>query len=316
MKILFIDTVHPSLRFLLEKSGHTCENGSSWSKEEVLHRIQGYDGIVIRSRFRIEREFLDKATSLRFIARAGAGMENIDVTYAESKGIRCLHSPVGNRDAVGEHALAMLLALYTNLLRADKEVRLGQWRREQNRGVELAGKTVGIVGFGNTGQAFARKLSGFDCQILAYDKYKQGFGSSSVQEAAMETLFNECDILSLHIPLTGETHHLVNDEFLGRFGKNITVINTSRGQCLNTDDLVKYMVSGKVTGACLDVLEYEDVSFESSMIPSGDTWHYLVQSDRVILSPHIAGWTVESNEKMARILFEKISAYAASSAQK
>jgi D-3-phosphoglycerate dehydrogenase len=280
------------------------------NKEEIKNIFHEYDGAVIRSRFILNKELLGYAPKLKFIARAGAGMENIDVAYAESKGIACINSPEGNRDAVGEHAIGMLLSLLNNLNKADKEVREGKWIREGNRGIELDGKTVGLIGYGNTGSAFAKKLSGFDCHVIAYDKYKTNFSDSFVKEVMMKDIFSETDILSLHIPLTGETEYLVNDLFINSFKKTILLINTSRGRCVKTDDLVKNMKSGKVAGACLDVNEYEETSFEKSQaeIQKTEAWEYLRHSDKVILTPHIAGWTVESNEKMARVLFEKIKA--------
>jgi D-3-phosphoglycerate dehydrogenase / 2-oxoglutarate reductase len=308
MKILFIDTVHPLLATLLQKEGHECIDGSKLSLDEIKKTLSQYEGAVIRSRFIFNTELLDCGTNLKFIARAGAGMENIDVDYARQKGIECINSPEGNRDAVGEQAIAMLLALFNNLLRADKEVREGKWIREGNRGVELQGKTIGIIGYGNTGSVFAKKLSGFECNALAYDKYKKGFGNSFVKEAKMQDIFNEADILSLHIPLTNETEYLVNDSFIQSFKKNFYLINTSRGRCMNTDDIVANLKSGKILGACLDVNEYEDISFESSKTGGmkSESWDYLISSDKVVLTPHIAGWTHESNEKMARVLFEKI----------
>ena len=307
MKILFIDSNHPSLHQTLEKAGHVCHLHYDWTKEEIIQNIHLYDGIIIRSKIKITKAFLDKATNLKFIARAGAGMENIDVAYAESKGIKCIHAPEGNRDAVGEHALAMLLALFNNVLRADKEVREGKWLREENRGVELMGKTVGIIGYGNMGSAFAERLKGFGVKLLVYDKYKTNFGNECIQESSLERIFDEADIVSLHVPLTAETERMVNDTFINSFRNNIYIINTARGKCLNTDDLVMNLKSGKVLGACLDVLEYEMTSFETldlTMLP--EAFQYLTKSDKVILSPHIAGWTIESHRKIAMVLAEKI----------
>ena len=307
MKILFIDSNHPSLHQTLEKAGHVCHLHYDWTKEEIIQNIHLYDGIIIRSKIKITKDILDKATNLKFIARAGAGMENIDVAYAESKGIKCIHAPEGNRDAVGEHALAMLLALFNNVLRADKEVREGKWLREENRGVELMGKTVGIIGYGNMGSAFAERLKGFGVKLLVYDKYKTNFGNECIQESSLERIFDEADIVSLHVPLTAETERMVNDTFINNFKKNIYIINTARGKCLNTDDLVMNLKSGKVLGACLDVLEYEMTSFETldvTMLP--EAFQYLTKSDKVILSPHIAGWTIESHRKIAMVLVEKI----------
>jgi len=309
MKILFIDSNHNLLHETLQKAGHTCDLNYHWTKDEILANIHKYEGIVIRSKIKITAEIIDKATHLKFIARAGAGMENIDVTYAESKGIKCLHAPEGNRDAVAEHAIGMLLSLFNNLCRANKEVREGKWIREGNRGVELKGKTVGVIGYGNMGSAFAERLKSFGVKILVHDKYKKNFGNDQIIETSLEQIFEEADVLSLHTPLTDETHYLINDAFINKFKKNIYIINTARGKSLNTADLVKNMQSGKVLGACLDVLEYELVSFEnidSQNLP--EPFRYLAQSDKVMLSSHIAGWTVESNEKIAQLLAEKILA--------
>jgi D-3-phosphoglycerate dehydrogenase / 2-oxoglutarate reductase len=309
MKILFIDSNHSLLHELLEKAGHSCDLNYDWTPEEIINNVHFYDGIVIRSKIKITKEIIDKATRLKFIARAGAGMENIDVSYAESKGIKCLHAPEGNRDAVAEHTIGMLLSLFNNICRANKEVREGKWIREGNRGVELMGKTVGIIGYGNMGSAFAKRLQSFGVKILVYDKYnppKSG-ENTFITKATPDEIFEESDILSLHVPLTDETNYLIDDEFISRFKKNVYIINTSRGKCLKTTDLVENIKSGKVLGACLDVLEYEMVSFEGldkKSLP--EAFQYLVQSDKVMLSSHVAGWTHESNEKIARILASKI----------
>ncbi len=307
MKILFIDSNHSLLHETLEKAGHTCDLNYDWTKDEIINNIHLYDGIVIRSKIKITKEIIDKAERLKFIARAGAGMENIDVAYAESKNIKCLHAPEGNRDAVAEHALAMLISLFNNLCRTNKEVREGKWIREENRGIELMGKTIGIIGYGNMGSAFTQRLKGFGVKVLAYDKYKNNFGNDFIIETSLQQIFDEADVVSLHTPLTDETHYLINDTFINQFKKNIYIINTARGKCLNTADLAKNLKSGKVLGACLDVLEYEMTSFENidiAMLP--EAFQYLVKSDNVILSPHIAGWTHESNEKIARVLANKI----------
>lgn len=308
-RVAFIDSVHSSLQAELEKSGFTCDMLYELRNEEIIEKLSTYEGAVIRSKFRIDRAIIDKAINLKFIARAGAGMENIDVEYAERKGIRCLHAPEGNRDAVGEQAVGMLLMLFNNLGRADREVREGKWIREGNRGIELMGKTVGIIGYGNMGSAFAQRLKGFGVKVLAYDKYKTAFENEFVTEATLDQLFDQADVLSLHVPLTDETHYMINDEFINKFRKDIYIINTARGKALNTADLVKNMRAGKVKGACLDVLEYEALSFEkieASALP--EPFQYLVKSDRVVLSPHIAGWTHESNEKIALALAQKIIA--------
>ncbi len=307
MKVLFIDSNHPVLQEMLEANGIVCDLHYSSSYEEILKIIPDYQGVVIRSRFKITAEFIDKASGLLCIARAGAGMENIDVEYAEKRGIRCLHAPEGNRDAVGDQALGMLLCLSNNILRADREVRQGIWIREGNRGFELDGKTIGIIGYGNMGAAFAKRLRGFDVKVLVYDKYKKDFGDDFIIESDLDTLYAQCDIVSLHTPLTEETHYLINQSFLEKFKKPIILINTARGKCLNTAHLVEAMKVGKVTGACLDVLEYEKVSFEgldTHALP--EPWQYLIRSDKTVLTPHIAGWSHESNYKIGKFLAEKI----------
>ncbi len=307
MRVLFIDSSHPLLHETLEKSGHTCDLNYQWTKEEIINNIHLYDGIVIRSKIKITKEIIEKASKLKFIARAGAGLENIDVEYAQNKGIVCLSAPEGNRDAVAEHTFGMLLALFNNLCKANKEVREGKWIREGNRGVELFGKTVGIIGYGNMGSAFAERLKGFGVKILVYDKFKTGFGTDTIIETTLNEIFEKADVVSLHTPLTDETTYLIDSAFINKFKKNIYIINTARGKCLNTADLVKNIRSGKILGACLDVLEYEATSFENIDLTNlPEPFQYLITSDKVILSPHIGGWTAESNEKIARILVEKI----------
>lgn len=308
-KILFLDSNHPSMLEMLRGNGFVCEEDYTSSKEEILKKLPDYQAVIIRSRFRLDREFLDAGINLKCIGRAGAGMENIDLAYAESKGIFCVHAPEGNRVAVGEHALGMLLSLMNNFRRADAEVRNGIWKREENRGVELTGKTVGIIGYGNMGSAFAKVLRGFDVKILAYDKFKTGFSDEYVTEATPEGIFANADVLSLHVPLTAETRGLVNAEYLGSFRKNIWLINTSRGPVVNTEALMKAIHSGKLIGAGLDVLEYESVSFENlSADELPRAFQELRTSDRVILSPHVAGWTHESHLKIAEVLATKVAA--------
>ena len=306
-KILFLDTVHSYLQEELERSGMKCELNNTSTYEEIKNIIHEYNGIIIRSRFKLDKSIIDRATNLKFIARAGAGLENIDIAYAGSKGIHCIHAPEGNRDAVGEHALGMLIALFNNLCKANAEVRNGIWIREGNRGIELMGKTVGIIGYGNMGTAFAKRLQGFEVKVLAYDKYKQNYADTYAIEATLENIFEEADVLSLHVPLTDETNYMVNDTFINKFKKNIYIINTARGKVINTNDLVKNMRSGKVLGACLDVLEYENLSFENiEKVHLPEAFEYLIKSEKVVLSPHIAGWTQESNLKIAMVLAEKI----------
>lgn len=308
MKIIFIDTTHPILTEMLKRQGFSCDDKSKLSKEEIAEILPNYAGMVIRSRFKIDRDFIDKGTNLKFIARPGAGLENIDVAYAQSKGIACLRSPEGNRDSVAEHALGMLLSLFNNLKRADLEVRNGIWRRTENWGVELKGKTIGILGYGYMGEAFAQRLSGFGVKVLAYDKYKQNYigASNYLEESSLEQIFEACDVLSLHLPLSAETNQLVNTAFIHQFKKNIYLINTARGGIVNLTDLAAAIESGKVLGACLDVFEFEDSSFESTSQLLSEGMECLTKSDKVILSPHIAGWTHESNKKIAQVLAEKI----------
>ncbi len=308
-KILCIDSNHDVLHEALMQQGFHCDLFWNKPKEELVQMIPDYDGIVIRSKFKITKDIIDSAPKLKCIGRVGAGMENIDVAYAVEKGITCLSAPEGNRDAVGEHALGMLLMLMNHLKRADHEVRNGIWKRAENRGHEICGKTIGIIGYGNMGAAFAKRLQGFDCKILAHDKYKCGFGQGHVTEATLEEVYEQADIVSIHLPLTEETSYYINDAFLSSFKKNMYVINTARGKCLNTADLVKHLETGKVIGACLDVLEYESLSFEqldASALPA--PMQYLLQSERVILTPHIAGWTHESNYKMSKVIAEKMIA--------
>ena len=306
-KILFIDTVHSILKQRLSVLKYQCEFDLKSSKEEIENKIEHYSGLVIRSRIPIDKQFLDKATHLKFIARSGAGLENIDVDYAKEKGIKVFNSPEGNKDAVGEHAIGMLLMLFNQLKKGDKEVRNRTWDREGNRGLELSGKTVGIIGYGNMGSALAKKLSSFDCKIIAYDKYKSNFGNAFVTEVDLATIFRETDILSIHLPLSKETNHYINNAFINQFNKPIYIINTARGNHIVTKDLVKNIKSGKVLGSCLDVLEYEAPSFEVINAEQFSTdFQYLTKSEEVILSPHVAGWTEESYLKLANYLAEKI----------
>lgn len=308
-KVLFIDTAHPSLQQGLDKLGFQCDYFPDYQYDDFSLIIGEYEGVIIRSKVKMDEEMLTAAHKLEFIGRVGAGMENIDVAAAEKLGIRCLNAPEGNRSAVGEHALGMLLMLFNHLKKGDAEVRHGLWLREENRGIEIEGKTIGIVGYGNMGSAFAEKLSGFGAVVLAYDKYKTGFSDRFVTEVSLENLFEKTDILSLHVPLTGETRYMVNLDFLNKFRKNIWFINTSRGKVVKTKDLVSALKSGEVLGACLDVLEFEDLSFENvevDKLPRAFT--ELIKMQNVILSPHVAGWTHESNLKLAATIVDKVKA--------
>ena len=304
MRILFIDIVHPFLKKELEKKNHICDIAYNKTRDEILSIILDYEGIVLRSRIKIDYDFLNKCQGLKFIARAGSGLENIDVIEAAKRNIKCFNAPEGNRQAVAEHTLGMLLSLFNNLNKSDKEVRKGIWERENNRGIELFGKTIGIIGFGNNGSALAEILSGFGVCILAYDKYLDNYPYKS----DMRTIFQQANILSLHIPLTTETTYLVDKDYIKRFEKPIYIINTARGKCVNTKDLVSAMKNGKVLGACLDVLEYEKTSFEDLERKELLTeLQYIFDSEKTILSPHIAGWTKQSKLKIAEVLFQKIN---------
>lgn len=306
-KLLFIDSAHPDLKERLEIDGYQCDYYPEFGYDDYKRIIKDYKGLIVRSKIKIDKPILDNATSLIFIARVGAGMENIDFDYAKSKGIVCLNAPEGNRDAVAEQAIGMILSLFNNLNRADQEVRKGIWQREKNRGIELGGKTVGIIGYGNTGSVFAKKLSGFGVDVIAYDKYKKGYSDEFAKETNMNEIFQRSDILSLHIPLSDETTYMVDANFLNQFNKHIYLINTSRGKVVKTTDLVHQLESGKVKGACLDVLEYEGFTFEelnSEKLP--EAFISLIKMENVILSPHVAGWTNESNYKMADVILQKI----------
>jgi D-3-phosphoglycerate dehydrogenase len=306
MKVLFADSAHPLLSETLVKYGVECHH-PELTRESAKEILNQYDGVVIRSRFKFDREMLDASKQLKFIARVGAGMENIDVAYAESIGIACLNAPEGNRNAVGEHALGMLLGLLNNMIRADREVREGQWRREENRGYEIEGKTVAIIGLGNNGSAFAKILQGFDCRVIAYDPFIDKSPWQHVHLCSMDEVFETADIVSLHVPLKDDTHYLVDKNWIENFHKSFWIINTARGKCLKTADLIEAIQAGKILGAGLDVLEFEALSFEKADTAPPE-FQWLTQSDQVVLSPHIAGWTHESNTKMARILASRILA--------
>lgn len=305
-KILFIDFPHASMETELRALGYSCVK-KDISYDELFNTAQDYVGYVIRSKFIIDKQMIDKSIHLRFIARIGAGMENIDTEYAKSKNIACLNSPEGNADAVGEYVIASLLSMLRNLKKADTEVRKGTWDRNTNRGIELNEKTVGIIGYGNMGKCVARKLSAFGCTLLAYDKFKSGFSDEYVKEVSLEEMQHAADIISIHINYLPENHYYVNGEWLEAFRKNIYFINTSRGKAVNTHDLVNALENGKITAAALDVLEYEDIHLINKPKENWDKdMHYLAQSDRVILTPHIAGQTFESSEKHVHVLIEKI----------
>jgi D-3-phosphoglycerate dehydrogenase len=310
IKILHLDSNHPLLWEQLQQAGFENHADYISTKEEVEAKIQEYHGIVIRSRFKIDKHFIDKATNLQFIARVGAGLESIDCDYATSKNIKLIAAPEGNSNAVGEHAIGMLLSLMNKLNRADKMVREGKWIREGNRGYELEGKTVGLIGYGNMGKSFAKKLRGFDVKVLFHDILTT-VGDQNAKQVSLEELQKQADVLSLHLPWTPQTDKMVNANFINQFAKPFWFINTSRGNNVVTDDLVSALESGKIIGAGLDVLEYEKLSFENLFIDQQKpaAFDYLLHSEKVLLTPHIAGWTFESHQKLAQVIVGKIKAF-------
>lgn len=301
--ILIVDDVHPIFIEQAEALGYPCDYRPDIKVADALEILNQYWGLLIRSKFLVTKEVFDKAPNLCAILRAGAGMDNIDEAYALSKNIILLNAPEGNSDAVGEHAVGMLLSLMNNLNRADAEVRSGTWNREGSRGYELKGKTVGIIGYGHMGRSFARKLRGFEVNVIAYDKYATGFSDEHVREVSMEEIVRHCDVLSLHTPLTAETNGLIDDEYLFHFKKPIFLINTARGKIVKTQAVLNAIKQGKVLGAALDVLEVEKFPAMNDQ-----AWfHELKQSGRVLLTPHVAGWTFDSYRKISEVLAQKLA---------
>ena len=307
IKILHLDSNSPILIEQLQNLGFINHEDFVSTKQGIEDKIQDYQGIVIRSRFKIDKNFIDKATNLQFIARVGAGLESIDCDYAKSKNITLIAAPEGNANAVGEHTLGMLLSLFNKLNIADLEIKSGSWNRESNRGHEIEGKTIGIIGYGNMGKSFAKKLKGFDCDVIFYD-ILENIADANARPVTLNELKQKADIVSLHIPWTNETNKMVNDSFINSFKKPFWLINSSRGNNVVTSDLVNGLKSEKILGAGLDVLEYEKLSFETlfteNEIPKA--FRYLLQAKNVILSPHIAGWTIESHQKLAQVIVDKI----------
>ena len=306
--ILIVDDIHPVFIEKAEALGYTCNYEPTITPAEALQIIGIYEGLVIRSKFLLNREYLDAATNLKFICRAGAGMDNIDEPYAAEKNITLINAPEGNMDAVGEHAVGLLLSLMNNFNVADAQIRAGSWQREANRGYELKGRTVGIIGYGFMGHSFARKLSGFGVDVIAYDKYKTGFSDKYAREVSMEEIVKHSDVLSLHIPLTAETDGLVTDEYLYHFKKPIFLINTSRGKTVKVKAVLNAIKQGKILGAGLDVLETE----KFPTLGEQDWYPELNQSTKVILTPHVAGWTFESYRKISEVMAEKLQALLSS----
>ncbi len=307
MKILIADQMHPSLLPMLEACGWQCDYKPDFRRNDIISCLADYDGLIIRSKTRIDEELLTQATRLQFIARAGAGLDMIDLDATARMNIQLFHAGTGNRDAVAEHVLSMLLSLFNNLNQADREVRQAIWDRESNRGVELMGKTVGLIGYGNNGSATAQRLSGFGCRVLAYDKYRSNYGDVYAQESSTAEIQREADVLSLHVPLTDDTRNLVDADFIAAFLKPFYLVNVSRGEVVDTSALVKEIKTSKVLGACLDVLENEKLSQLTN--PQQEAFDYLRTSPNTILTPHIAGWTHESYVRINEVLVEQISAW-------
>ena len=307
-KVLITDDLHSLLKEGLIADGYEVDNRPDIAPEQVLAIINEYTGLVINSKVYAGAELLGKATKLKFVCRAGSGLEVIDLPFAAAHNIAAFNSPEGNRNAVGEQALGMLLGLLNNIVIANGETKNSQWLREKNRGEELSGKTVGLIAYGNTGEAFAKLLRGFDVQILAYDKYKTGFGNEYVKESTLEEIFGKADVLSLHLPLTTETQYMVDYNFLSSFKKPYWFINTSRGKVLRTADMLRALEEGKIKGAALDVLENEKLS--SYTAEEQELYNRVAAKPNIILTPHIAGWTHESKRKIAETLLNKIRALA------
>ncbi|MFC0261635.1 2-hydroxyacid dehydrogenase [Fontibacter flavus] len=303
-KVLIIDEMHLSIIPMLESEGLTVDYRPEIKRQEILEIVGDYVGLIIRSKTPIDRELLEKATKLKFIGRAGAGLDKIDLAYLAEHDIQLFHAAEGNKDAVGEHAIGGLLALFNHINRADLQVRKGVWKREENRGEELQGKTVGIMGYGNMGSAFAKKLIGFDVRIIAYDKYKKGFGNQFVEEVDFTELVEHADVLSLHVPLTPETKDFLSLEILNKFKKPFYLINTARGEIISFETLNKALDLGVLKGAVLDVLENEKFSAFSEEQKA--SFAKLAKRENVVFSPHVAGWTFQSYEKINQVLVEKM----------
>ena len=308
--VVFLDTVHPILRDRLTDFGFKCIDATSLEKKECVKLLHNAFGIVLRSRFRVDKEFLKDAKALKFIARSGSGLENLDLSYCKKRSIAVFNSPEGNRNAVGEHALGLLLNLLNNISKSDKEIRSKKWDREGNRGEELDGKTIGIIGYGNNGRAFAKKLRGFEVNILAYDKYKSDFSDDLVNETTLLDVYEKSDIISFHVPLNKETNHWVSDTFFSQLKKPIYLLNIARGEIVDTKSLLDAIEKGQIKGAGLDVLEFEPSSFSPFLesLPVHINKR-LFDSKKIILTPHVAGWTKESYYKLSNVLASKIKSH-------
>jgi D-3-phosphoglycerate dehydrogenase len=307
MKCLIVDPLHPSIHELLGNTQLAYDYEPDITREEIKDRLKDYDGLLIRSKTKVDQDLLSEAVKLKFVARAGAGVDNLDEAYLKAHNIAIINAPEGNRDALGEHVVGLILNLLNKISVADKQVRQGLWYREDNRGEELSAKTVGLIGYGNMGRATAKRLAAFGCKILAYDKYLHNYGDAFVEEATLSRLHNEVDILSLHIPLTAETKGMVNQAFFEKFKNDLIFINAARGEIVPNHDLVQLMKLGKISKAALDVLENEHLN-ELSVSQQAD-FAWLTQSERTIFTPHVGGWSVESYERINQILVNKIQLF-------
>jgi D-3-phosphoglycerate dehydrogenase len=305
-KVLFLDTVHPILQERLTAAGYTCIEELTITREEALTILPQFEGIVLRSRLRMDKEWFEKGSALQWIARSGSGLENIDINAAQASGVRVINSPEGNRDAVGEHVIGLTLALLNKIIAANNAVHQGHWLREAHRGRELKHLTFGIIGYGVMGSGVAEKLSGFGSKIIAYDKYKTRFSQGAVKEVDLKTLQAQADIVSLHLPQNEETLHFADSSFFAAFAKPIWFINTARGKNVKTTDLVEAIKNGRVTGAALDVLEFEKASLEGLDMDEAQALTDLLNMEQVIITPHVAGWTTESYFNLSDVLADKI----------
>ena len=303
IKVLHLDENHEILENGLAKIGFKNVFDFKSNKKEITKKIEKFHGLVIRSRIPIDEDLIDHAKNLKFIARVGSGTENIDIEYAKKRGITILSAGEGNANAVGEHTLSMILSLFNNIIKANNEINNNVWQREENRGIELENKTVGIIGYGKTGKNFAKKLAGFNVKVLCNDVI-ENIGDDYAEQVSIDEIQSKCDIISLHTDLNKLSKHLVNTQFIDNCKKPFYLINTSRGQCIKTSDLILGIKTGKILGACLDVIENESSSFEN--FKQDSYLDFLKKSEKVILTPHVAGWTFESKLKLSQIILKKI----------